>query len=82
MQALKSGVNVLDTAPNFMDGQSERLMGSALKDMSAAGELRREVRACSACGWWPVGKSFLLQAVGSCYARSLRVLAVEEECWR
>jgi uncharacterized protein len=40
--ALQSGVNVIDTSTNYMDGESERLVGSVLRGMVASGELARD----------------------------------------
>lgn len=40
--ALLSGVNLVDTSTNYGDGHSEALVGKVLKEMAAAGELRRE----------------------------------------
>jgi uncharacterized protein YyaL (SSP411 family)/aryl-alcohol dehydrogenase-like predicted oxidoreductase len=40
--ALRSGVNVIDTSTNYMDGESERLVGSVLRGMVASGELVRD----------------------------------------
>ncbi len=40
--ALHQGCNVIDTSTNYMDGESEQLVGSVLRDMIRAGELARE----------------------------------------
>ncbi len=40
--ALRKGCNLIDTSTNYMDGDSEHLIGSVLKELAAAGELRRE----------------------------------------
>src|SRR5262249_44860769 len=46
--ALRSGINVLDTAINYRHQRSERNIGAALEPMIAAGELRRdEVLVCT-----------------------------------
>ena len=42
MAALAGGCNVIDTSTNYMDGDSERLVGSVLADLVKAGELRRD----------------------------------------
>ncbi|ODT44392.1 MAG: hypothetical protein ABS70_05655, partial [Nitrospira sp. SCN 59-13] len=40
--ALHQGCNVIDTSTNYMDGESEQLVGSVVRDMIRAGELARE----------------------------------------
>jgi aryl-alcohol dehydrogenase-like predicted oxidoreductase len=40
--ALASGVNVIDTSTNYMDGESERLVGSVLRGLVAKEDLARE----------------------------------------
>ena len=40
--ALRSGVNVIDTSTNYMDGESERLVGSVLRDLTGSGEVARD----------------------------------------
>ena len=41
-KALRAGVNVIDTSTNYMDGDSERLVGSVLRESIKGGELTRE----------------------------------------
>jgi uncharacterized protein YyaL (SSP411 family)/aryl-alcohol dehydrogenase-like predicted oxidoreductase len=41
-RALRSGVNLIDTATNYIDGASERLVGSALRELIDKGELERD----------------------------------------
>ncbi len=41
-RALRTGVNLIDTATNYIDGASERLVGSALRELIDNGELERE----------------------------------------
>ena len=41
-KALREGVNLLDTSTNYMDGDSERLVGSVLGELFKNGELTRE----------------------------------------
>jgi len=41
-KALREGVNLIDTSTNYMDGDSERLVGSVLCELVKAGELTRE----------------------------------------
>ena len=40
--ALRQGCNVIDTSTNYMDGESEQLVGSVLREMMRAGDLTRE----------------------------------------
>ncbi len=40
--ALASGVNVVDTSTNYMDGESERLVGSVLRGLVAKRDLARD----------------------------------------
>ena len=41
-KALQEGCNLIDTSTNYMDGDSERLVGAVLAELIAAGGLRRE----------------------------------------
>jgi uncharacterized protein len=41
-KALREGVNMIDTSTNYMDGDSERLVGSVLGELIKSGELTRE----------------------------------------
>lgn len=41
-KALREGVNLIDTSTNYMDGDSERLVGSVLGELFKNGELARE----------------------------------------
>jgi len=50
--ALRSGINVLDTAINYRHQRSERNMGTALARLIATGELKRdEVLVCTKAGY-------------------------------
>lgn len=50
--ALRSGINVLDAAINYRHQRSERNIGAALRQMIAAGELKRdEVFVCTKAGY-------------------------------
>jgi aryl-alcohol dehydrogenase-like predicted oxidoreductase len=54
LQALRSGINVLDTAINYRHQRSERNIGSAIKQLVDAGELQRdEVLVCTKAGYLP-----------------------------
>src|SRR5580700_2219765 len=49
--ALRSGINVLDTAINYRHQRSERNIGAALKTLVDSGELRRdEALVCTKAG--------------------------------
>ena len=41
-KALRASCNLIDTSTNYMDGDSERLVGSVLTELIASGELQRE----------------------------------------
>ena len=41
-QALRESCNLIDTSTNYMDGDSERLIGAVLSTLVSAGELTRE----------------------------------------
>ena len=50
--ALETGINLLDTAINYRHQRSERNIGSALRDLVAAGLVRRdEVVVCTKAGY-------------------------------
>lgn len=52
VQAVRSGVNVLDTAINYRHQRSERNIGAALKQLTNAGEWQRnEVLVCTKAGY-------------------------------
>ncbi|RIK59516.1 MAG: hypothetical protein DCC63_07090 [Nitrospira sp.] len=42
IKALRGGCNLIDSSTNYMDGESERLVGSVLKELIRAGEVMRE----------------------------------------
>jgi len=42
MAALRGGCNLIDTSTNYMDGDSEKLVGSVLAELIKKGELKRE----------------------------------------
>jgi aryl-alcohol dehydrogenase-like predicted oxidoreductase len=51
-QALRSGINLLDTAINYRHQRSERNIGAALAKLISAGEVQRdEVFVCSKAGY-------------------------------
>ncbi|CAE6774494.1 aldo/keto reductase [Nitrospira defluvii] len=42
IKAIRSGCNLIDTSTNYMDGESEQLVGSVLQGLIRAGDLARE----------------------------------------
>ncbi|MBA3754654.1 MAG: aldo/keto reductase, partial [Nitrospira sp.] len=42
IKALRMGCNLIDTSTNYMDGESEQLVGSVLQELIRAGEIVRE----------------------------------------
>jgi aryl-alcohol dehydrogenase-like predicted oxidoreductase len=54
VHAVRSGVNVLDTAINYRHQRSERNVGAALKSLVESGEVaREEVLVCTKAGYLP-----------------------------
>jgi len=41
-KALRTSCNLIDTSTNYMDGDSERLVGSVLAELATSGEIRRD----------------------------------------
>lgn len=41
-KALQTSCNLIDTSTNYMDGDSERLVGSVLAELAGSGEIRRD----------------------------------------
>lgn len=55
VSALKSGVNIIDTAINYRCQRSERVIGRVLQDLIGEGVVRRdEVVLCSKAGYVPL----------------------------
>ncbi len=42
IKAIRSGCNLIDTSTNYMDGESEQLVGAVLQQLMRAGEVARE----------------------------------------
>ena len=42
LKAIRMGCNLIDTSTNYMDGESEQLVGSVLEELMRAGEVARE----------------------------------------
>jgi aryl-alcohol dehydrogenase-like predicted oxidoreductase len=58
-EAIRSGINVIDTAINYRYQQSEREIGEALKELIQAGEVNREeLIICSKGGFIPLDFPF------------------------
>jgi aryl-alcohol dehydrogenase-like predicted oxidoreductase len=52
--ALRSGINVLDTAINYRHQRSERNIGESLRELLSSGELGRdEIIVCTKAGYFP-----------------------------
>src|SRR4051812_7123458 len=52
IEALRSGINVLDTAINYRHQRSERNLGAALQMLTSKGDLQRdEVVVCTKAGY-------------------------------
>ena len=52
-RAVELGVNVIDTAANYRFQRSERSIGEALKNLTAAGFAREELVVCTKGGYIP-----------------------------
>jgi aryl-alcohol dehydrogenase-like predicted oxidoreductase len=64
-QAVRNGINVLDTAINYRHQRSERNIGHALRSLIETGEVSRDqVLVCSKAGYLPFDRSMPLDAVG------------------
>lgn len=62
--AVRSGINVLDTAINYRHQRSERNVGAALKSLIDAGEIQRdEVLVCTKAGYLPFDQDMPRDAV-------------------
>ena len=62
--ALRSGINVVDTAINYRHQRSERNVGEALKSLIGSGELaREEVLVCTKAGYLPFDNDMPADAV-------------------
>ena len=52
--ALRSGINVLDTAINYRHQRSERNIGESLRELISSGEFQRdEIIVCTKAGYFP-----------------------------
>jgi uncharacterized protein YyaL (SSP411 family)/aryl-alcohol dehydrogenase-like predicted oxidoreductase len=52
LQAIRAGCNLIDTSTNYMDGESERLIGSVLGELAQSGDIdRSEVVLVSKIGY-------------------------------
>jgi len=81
-EALRAGVNLIDTSTNYTDGASERLVGLVLGELIGAGELQRdEVIVVSKIGYIQ-GENMTLarsrQQAGRPFAE---VVEYDEQCW-
>lgn len=62
--AVRSGINVLDTAINYRHQRSERNLGAALKSLIDAGEFQRdELLVCTKAGYLPFDSDMPRDAV-------------------
>jgi aryl-alcohol dehydrogenase-like predicted oxidoreductase len=63
--AVRSGINVLDTAINYRHQRSERNVGAALSSLIESGKFSRdEVLVCSKAGYLPFDSDMPVDAVG------------------
>ncbi|HPG57411.1 MAG TPA: aldo/keto reductase [Candidatus Wallbacteria bacterium] len=62
VKALRSGINVIDTSANYMDGGSELLAGSVLRKLTESGELKRGDIVVVTKGGYIQGKNYDISA--------------------
>jgi uncharacterized protein YyaL (SSP411 family)/aryl-alcohol dehydrogenase-like predicted oxidoreductase len=81
-QALRSGVNLVDTSTNYTDGGSERLVGAALRGLVGAERIRREeIVVVSKVGYVQGANMTFVQqreAAGRPYREMVRYM---DGCW-
>ena len=80
--ALKSGCNLIDTSANYGDGGSEKLIGEVLREMTSAGEIKREQIVVVSKAGYMQGENLKLARQrkdrGIAYPE---VVEFSEDCW-
>lgn len=59
-EALRSGINLVDTSANYADGGAERLIGNVLNELAAQGEVRRDEMIVVSKGGYLQGENYRL----------------------
>lgn len=80
-ELIDSGLNVIDTAPNYRNGDSERAVGAVLREACAKGVSRSAVFLSTKVGILPDRTSYCPQGIIDgrfCYAPSHILASVEE----
>ena len=73
-EAIRSGINLIDTSANYADGGSEILVGQVLEDLTTSGEVsRQQVIVISKVGYLQ-GKNFALSQERKSEGRSFQDL--------
>ncbi len=80
--ALRHGINLIDTSTNYGDGESEALVGRILRELLAAGELRREEVVVVSKAGYVQGQNLKLaqerEIAGRPFAEMVKYM---EGCW-
>lgn len=61
-KALRAGINVIDTSANYMDGGSELLAGSVIRELIGSGEMKRGDIVVVTKGGYIQGKNYEISA--------------------
>ena len=72
--ALENGVTLLDTAPLYQNGQSERMVGRALRERP---DLARDVVVETKVGHWPAGFDYSYDMAMRCVEGSMERLGLQ-----
>ncbi|MDR3589578.1 MAG: aldo/keto reductase [Negativicutes bacterium] len=59
-EALRSGINLVDTSANYADGGAERLIGNVLNELATQGEVRRDEMIVVSKGGYLQGENYRL----------------------
>jgi len=79
-EALRAGINLIDTSTNYNDGGSERLVGEVLSTLVAQEVIRREeVVVVTKAGY--LQGAPLEEVLGGARARPLEVVEYQPSCW-
>lgn len=58
VKALRAGINLIDTSANYMDGGSELLAGSVMRELTGSGEMKRRDIVVVTKGGYIQGKNY------------------------
>ncbi len=81
-QALRRGVNLIDTSSNYSDGRSETLIGEVLReDAETAGELRRRTILVSKVGYVQGQNMALAEQAAAAGRPYEEMVEYDPSCW-